>query len=324
MGQLVDGKWSTEWYKPDEKGRFVRSETTFRGRVSSDGSSPFAPEAGRYHLYVSLACPWAHRTLIIRALKGLESTIGLSIVDAHMTDNGWHFSTNPGAIPDTVNRCNFMREIYTLADPHYTGRVTVPVLWDKETSTIVNNQSLEVMRILDTGFWAAGEDSINFYPDVLAKKIDAAIEAIYEPINNGVYKAGFATTQEAYDSAVTELFSALDHWEGLLGTRRYLCGEGITEADWCLFTTLIRFDTVYYTHFKCNRQHIYEYPNLWNYLKELYQVPKVSETCNFNHIKRHYYMSHPMVNPHGIVPVGPVIDLNGPHDRERTYQERPY
>jgi putative glutathione S-transferase len=288
MGQLVDGKWSTEWYTPDEKGRFVRSETTFRGRVSSDGSSPFTPDAGRYHLYISLACPWAHRTLIMRSLKGLESTIGLSIVDAHMTDNGWHFSTNPGALPDTVNNCNFMREIYTLADPHYTGRVTVPVLWDKKNSTIVNN-------------------------------IDATIEAIYEPVNNGVYKAGFATTQEAYDSAVTELFGALDHWEGVLGSRRYLCGERITEADWCLFTTLVRFDAVYYTHFKCNRQHIYEYPNLWNYLKELYQIPKVSGTCNFDHIKRHYYMSHPMVNPHGIVPVGPVIDLDEPHDRDRTY-----
>lgn len=319
MGLLVDGVWSTEWYKPDAKGRFVRSETTYRGRISTDGSTPFAPEAGRYHLYVSLACPWAHRTLIIRKLKGLEKAISLSVVDAHMTDDGWHFSSKPGAIPDTVNNCNFMREIYTLADPRYTGRVTVPVLWDRQTSTIVNNQSLEVMRILDTEFNEIAESSRGFYPPELSKEIDAAIEAIYEPINNGVYKAGFATTQEAYDSAVTELFSALDHWEEVLCDRRYLCGKTVTEADWCLFTTLVRFDTVYYTHFKCNRNHLYEYPNLWNYLKELYQIPGLSETCNFDHIKKHYYMSHPMVNPHGIVPVGPVIDLNEAHDRARSY-----
>jgi putative glutathione S-transferase len=319
MGQLVDGIWSTEWYKPDTKGRFVRSETTYRGRISTDGSTPFAPEAGRYHLYVSLACPWAHRTLIMRKLKGLEKAISLSVVDAHMTDDGWHFSSEPGAIPDTVNNCNFMREIYTLADPRYTGRVTVPVLWDRHNSTIVNNQSLEVMRILDTEFNEIAEGSAGFYPPELSKEIDAAIEAIYEPINNGVYKAGFATTQEAYDSAVAELFSALDHWEEVLQKRRYLCGETVTEADWCLFTTLVRFDAVYYTHFKCNRNHLYEYPNLWGYLKELYQIPGLSETCNFDHIKKHYYMSHPMVNPHGIVPVGPVIDLNEAHNRARPY-----
>ncbi|MBE9527873.1 MAG: glutathione S-transferase C-terminal domain-containing protein, partial [Proteobacteria bacterium] len=275
MGQLIDGVWNTEWYKPDEKGRFVRSETSFRDRISSDGTTPFAPEAGRYHLYVSLACPWAHRTLIMRRLKGLEKAISLSVVDAHMTDDGWHFSSEPGTIPDTVNNCNFMREIYTMADSHYSGRVTVPVLWDKINSTIVNNQSLEVMRILDTEFNEIAEKNVSFYPEKSAEEIDATIEAIYEPVNNGVYKAGFATTQEAYDSAVAELFSALDHWERVLCGRRYLCGETVTEADWCLFTTLVRFDVVYYTHFKCNKKHIYEYPNLWNYLKELYQIPGV-------------------------------------------------
>ncbi len=319
MGKLVDGKWSTEWYAPDAKGRFVRTETTFRNRISNDGSTPFAPEAGRYHLYISLACPWAHRALIMRKLKGLEEVISLSIVDYHMTDDGWHFSSNPGAIPDTVNNCEFMRELYVLAAPHYTGRVTVPVLWDKKNCTIVNNQSLEVMRIFDTEFDELADPNVSFYPEELTEEIDRTIEAIYEPVNNGVYKSGFATTQEAYDSAVTALFKGLDVWEGVLAKRRYLCGDKITEADWCLFTTLVRFDSVYYTHFKCNRQHIYEYPNLGNYLKELYQIPGIALTCNFDHIKGHYYRSHLMVNPHGIVPIGPIIDLTSPHDRARQY-----
>ncbi len=321
MGQLVNGVWSTEWYKPDKKGRFVRSETTFRDRVTSNGSTPFAPDPNRYHLYVSLACPWAHRALIMRKLKGLEEVIGISIVDPYMSDDGWHFSSAPGALPDIVNRCDFLREVYLLTDPHYTGRVTVPVLWDTKEKTIVNNQSLEIMRILDTEFnEIAAKSAKDFYPKELKEEIDAAIDEIYEPINNGVYKAGFATTQEAYKSAATELFTALDKWERVLGKRRYLCGSVITEADWCLFTTLVRFDPVYYTHFKCNRLHIYEYPNLGNYLKELYQVPGVSGTCNFDHIKEHYYKSHKMVNPYGIIPVGPVIDLSGSHDRERKYK----
>lgn len=315
MGLLIEGKWSTEWYKPNEKGQFVRTTTTFRDRITADGSSGFKAEADRYHLYLSLACPWAHRTLIMRKLHGLEEAITISIVDSYMGDDGWAFSSNAGCIPDMVNGCNLLRDVYLKADPKFTGRVTVPVLWDKEKKTIVNNESKETMRILDTEFGAFAKSNENYYPQKLRKNIDEAIEKIYIPINNGVYRAGFATTQEAYGEAVTELFEALDYWDDHLSKHRYLCGDVITEADWCLFTTLIRFDLVYYTHFKCNVKHIYEYRSMWNYLKELYQLPGVSETCNFEHIKNHYFKSHPTVNPHGIVPVGPVIDFNEPHNR---------
>jgi putative glutathione S-transferase len=322
MGMLVDGKWSAEWYKPDEKGRFVRSESKFRGHVTGDGSSGFKAEAGRYHLYVSLACPWAHRTLILRKLKKLEDAISLSIVDPLMGDNGWEFSENPGCIPDTVNGLKYLREVYVKADPHYTGRVTVPVLWDKKSGTIVNNQSREIMRMFDTVFDGLGDPGVTFYPERLREKIDGTIDAIYNPINNGVYRAGFATSQEAYDEAAEELFGALDHWDKTLSLSRYLCGEVITEADWCMFTTLLRFDPVYYTHFKCNLRHIYEYPNLSNYLKDLYQVPGVAETCNLDHIRNHYFRSHPSVNPHGIVPVGPRVDLSAPHDRAERFPSK--
>ena len=234
-----------------------------------------------------------------------------------MGEEGWVFSDYPGSIPDTVKDTQYLRDVYLKADPKYTGRVTVPVLWDKETNKIVNNESCEIIRMLDTEFDAVVKSEENFYPDDLRESIDKTIDAIYQPINNGVYRAGFATTQEAYEEAVTELFDALDYWEGILDKQRYLCGDLITEADWCMFTTLFRFDAVYYVHFKCNLRHIYEYPNLWNYLKDLYQQPGVKETCNLEHIKLHYYKSHPNVNPTGIVPKGPILDFDAPHNRHQ-------
>ncbi|HBB30634.1 MAG TPA: glutathione-dependent reductase [Cyanobacteria bacterium UBA8803] len=314
-GMLVNGQWTKEPYQQDPQGRFVRNPTKFRNWVRADGSTDFAPESGRYHLYVSFACPWAHRTLIMRQLKGLQEAIGISIVDPFMDEEGWEFSDAPGCIPDTVNGASYLREIYIKADPNCTGRVTVPVLWDKETGTIVNNESREIIRMFDTEFEAIAQSQVSFYPEELRAEIDRTIEAIYQPINNGVYRAGFATTQSAYDEAVTELFEALEHWESVLAKQRYLCGDRLTEADWCMFTTLLRFDLVYYVHFKCNWQRIFDYPNLWNYLKELYQQPGVKETCNLNHIKQHYYKSHPHINPTRIVPKGPAIDLDTPYHR---------
>lgn len=317
MGMLVDGKWSPEWYKPDSKGRFQRPETRFHNRVTADGSSGFKAEAGRYHLYVSLACPWAHRAMIIRRLKKLEGTIGVSVVDYFMGEDGWVFTERPGATLDAINKKKFLRDIYLLADPNYTGRVTVPILWDKKEKTIVNNESREILRMLDTEFDEFGDGSVSYAPAGLRGKIDETLTAIYEPINNGVYRSGFATTQEAYEEAATELFDALDHWEKVLGSQRYLCGDVITEADWCLFATLVRFDAVYVGHFKCNLRRIVDYPNLWNFVKELYQVPGIADTCNFDHIKRHYYQSHETINPTRIVPKGPIIDFDEPHDRDR-------
>lgn len=315
MGQFINGKWTTEWYQPDKKGRFQRPKTRFHNWITADGSSGFKAEAGRYHLYVSLACPWAHRTLILRKLKKLEDAISLSVVDHFMGDDGWEFTDNPGCIPDTANHKKFLREVYLLAKANYTGRVTVPVLWDKKKKTIVNNESREIIRMLDTEFDAIGDAAVTFFPEQLKEIIDDTIDAIYEPINNGVYRSGFATRQEAYDEGVTQLFDALDHWEQVLGNQRYLCGNVITEADWCLFTTLIRFDSVYVGHFKCNLRRIIDYPNLWNYLKELHQVPGVAETVNIDHIKNHYYQSHESINPARIVATGPVIDFDEPHNR---------
>ena len=317
MGQFINGKWTAEWYQPDEKGRFQRPKTRFHNRITADGSSGFKAEAGRYHLYISLACPWAHRTLILRKLKKLEDAISLSVVDHFMGDDGWEFTDNAGCIPDNVNHKKFLREVYLLAKADYTGRVTVPVLWDKKKKTIVNNESREIIRMLDTEFDAIGDAAVSFYPAHLKEIVDETIDAIYEPINNGVYRSGFAATQQAYDDAVAELFGALDHWDHVLGNQRYLCGDVITEADWCLFTTLMRFDSVYVAHFKCNLQRIVDYPNLWNYLKELYQVPGVAETVNMDHIKNHYFQSHESINPTRIVPQGPVIDFNEPHNRAR-------
>ncbi len=317
LGMLVQGKWVKERNQEDEKGRFLRPPTTFRNAISADGSSGFPAVAGRYHLYVSLACPWAHRTVIMRKLKGLEDVISLSVVDPYMGDEGWFFSDAPGCIPDSVNGANYLRDIYVKADPEYTGRVTVPVLWDQETGRIVNNESREIVRMFDTQFNAIAKSQASYYPEEMRSLIDETIDAIYQPINNGVYRAGFATTQAAYEEGVTALFDALDRWDAVLGKQRYLCGNQITEADWFLFTTLFRFDAVYYVHFKCNLRHLWDYPNLWNYLKDLYQQPGVKDTCNLDHIKLHYYKSHPKVNPFGIVPKGPIIDFEAPHDRDR-------
>jgi glutathionyl-hydroquinone reductase len=264
---------------------------------------------------ISWACPWAHRTAIMRELKGLQAAISISVVAPVIDQNSWEFSSEPGCIPDTVNSANYLWAIYLLADGNYSGRVTVPVLWDKQNRTIVNNESREIIRMLDTEFGDIAKSDRDFYPQDLRKLIDDTIDAIYQPINNGVYRAGFATSQSAYEEGVTELFAALEYWETVLDKQRYLCGNQITEADWCMFTTLLRFDLVYYVHFKCNLRRIVEYPNLWNYLLELYQYPGVKETCNFDHIKQHYYKSHPQVNPTRIVPKGPIIDFNIPHNR---------
>lgn len=318
MGQLVDGEWKTDWYAADAEGRFNRPKTRFRGRVSADGSTGFAAQGGRYHLYVSLACPWAHRTLILRRLKRLESTIGVSITDPHMGDEGWVFGDFPGALPDVVNGAHFLREIYLLADRRYSGRVTTPVLWDRETRTIVNNESRQIMRMLDTEFDAVGDASVTLLPAALAERIDELLDELYEPLNNGVYRAGFAVSQAAYESACRDVFAALDHWDEVLASRRYLCGDVLTEADVALYTTLVRFDLVYHQHFKCNLRRIVDYENLWGYLRELYQMPAFGGTTSFEHIKVHYYWSQQTVNPHRVVPLGPPLaDFNAPHGRDR-------
>ncbi len=317
-GMMIDGVWQKKGYEQDSKGRFKRNPTTFRQKITADGSSGFKAEAGRYHLYVSYACPWAHRTLIMRELKGLEDAISVAVVAPLMAEDGWEFSDYPGATPDTVNGTSYLRDVYAKADPNYTGRVTVPILWDKKTNTIVNNESREIIRMLDTEFAAIARERVDLYPKQLQTKIDEAIDKIYEPINNGVYRAGFATKKVAYNEAVIQLFEALDYWEAILGNQRYLCGNDLTEADICMFTTLLRFDPVYYVHFKCNLRHIWDYPNLWNYLKDIYQHRGVKKTCNLDHIKLHYYQSHPHINPSGIVPLGPIIDLESPHDRDKV------
>ncbi|BAZ65381.1 MAG: glutathione S-transferase family protein [Pelatocladus maniniholoensis HA4357-MV3] len=319
LGILKDGKWLSQREQEDSAGKFIRPSTTFRNKVTADGSSGFQAEAGRYHLYISWACPWACRTAIMRQLKGLQDIVGMSVVAPEIHDNGWEFADEPGCIPDTVNSADYLWQIYLKADPSYSGRVTVPVLWDTQKNTIVNNESREIIRMFDAEFNHLAQNNINFYPENLQKVIDETIDAIYQPINNGVYRAGFATKQAAYDEAVTELFDALDHWEKVLGEQRYLCGDQVTEADWCMFTTLFRFDPVYYVHFKCNLRQIVDYPHLWNYLKDLYQQPGVKQTCNLDHIKRHYYRSHPKVNPTRIVPKGPLIDFDAPHNRDRMF-----
>ena len=314
---LRDGEWSTDWYEPGKGGAFERPDTKFRGRVTADGASEFPAEAGRYHLYAAWACPWAHRTLLMRRLQGLEQAITISIVDPFMGDDGWAFGEDPSSIPDTINGARFLREIYVLADPHYTGRVTVPVLWDRQARTIVSNESREILRMLDHEFTAFATTPVDLCPAPLRTLVDGTIDQIYGPINNGVYRAGFATTQEAYDEAVTALFAALDHWDRVLADQRHLCGEPLTEADLCMFTTLVRFDLVYHGHFKCNIRRIADYPNLSNYLRDLYQRPGVAELCKFDAIKQHYYRSHPHINPTRIVPAGPILDLDAPHDRDR-------
>jgi glutathionyl-hydroquinone reductase len=318
-GMLVEGEWKIEERTGDEEGRFVRSSTAFRERVTADGSSGYEAEACRYHLYISWACPWAHRTVILRKLKGLEGAIGLSAVGSFMGDDGWAFYDEPGVIPDTVNSARYLREIYTIADPDYTGRVTTPVLWDKKTETIVNNESRDIIRMFDHEFDAVpgAKAEVNFCPEDLRKEVDRTLDELYEPVNNGVYKTGFAATQEAYEEAFTELFDALEYWEGILDERRYLCGDRVTEADWAFFATLVRFDAVYYGHFKCNLRRVVDYPNLWGYVRDLYGQPGVAETVDFEHIKRHYYRSHESINPTRIVPKGPSLNLDEPHGRER-------
>ena len=313
LGMLVDGKWVKEWTERDAQGKFNRMPTQFRDRITADGSSGFKVEAGRYHLYVSLGCPWAHRTAIMWKLKGLEEVISLSIVDPVISEDGWIFSDYSGCLPDSVNDARYLREVYLKANPNYTGRVTVPVLWDKQTDMIVNNESRQIMRMFDTEFYALAKSNLNFYPPDLQLVIDETIDKIYQPINNGVYRAGFANYQAAYESAVTELFQAFDYWEKVLEKQKYLCGNVITEADWCMFTTLLRFDVAYYGLFKCNLRRIIDYPNLWNYLKDLYMQPGVKEVCNIDHIKRLYYVGLPQLNPTQIVPAGPAIDFEAAH-----------
>jgi putative glutathione S-transferase len=324
MGLLIDGVWHDQWYDTGKsKGRFERQPSKFRSWVTADGSAGpsgeggFPAEAGRYHLYVSLACPWAHRTLILRALKKLHSIIDVSVVSYHMGKQGWSFDESTGSTGDALHGVKLLSEIYLKADPKFTGRVSVPVLWDKQRNTIVNNESSEIIRMLNSAFDKFTGVKTDYYPAALRAEIDRVNDLVYPNINNGVYRAGFATTQEAYEEAFRALFDALEQIEAQLSKQRYLAGNAITEADWRLFTTLIRFDAVYYGHFKCNWRRIEDYPNLSNYLRELYQVPRVSETVNIDHIKKHYYGSHPTVNPTGIVPLGPQLDFSVPHDRAR-------
>ncbi|WP_288939143.1 glutathione S-transferase family protein [uncultured Roseovarius sp.] len=323
MGHLVDGQWHDEWYDTAKTGgKFVRDTAKFRNWITADGSaglsgeSGFKAESGRYHLYVSLACPWAHRTLIFRALKGLTDHIGVSVVHPDMLNEGWELRADyPGATGDTLYGLPFARDLYTRADPTISGRVTVPILWDRTRETIVSNESSEIIRMFNAAFDSITGNSDDYWPEDLRDAIDPVNARIYDTLNNGVYKAGFATSQSAYDAAIGPLFDTLDWLEERLSQNRYLMGDRLTEADWRLFTTLIRFDTVYHTHFKCNRARIVDYPDLWGYLRELYQWPGVADTVNFDHITRHYYYSHDTINPHRIIPTGPVLDLDAPHNR---------
>ena len=316
MGLLVNGKWVDQWYDTgNSKGKFVRQDSRFRDQISSNEQSQFTPEAGRYHLYVSLACPWAHRTLIFRQLKQLEDVISVSVVDARMMENGWEFSENG----DPLYHLDYAYELYLKADPSYEGRVTVPILWDKKTQTIVNNESVEIIRLFNSAFNELTGNNDDYFPVELRAEIELVNSRIYDTINNGVYKAGFATTQEAYNQAYYELFDSLDWLEERLSKQRYLVADKITEADWRLFTTLIRFDAVYHGHFKCNRQKLSEFHHISNYVNELYQVKGVAETVDLEYTKIHYYASHITINPTQIVPLGAKQNFNAPHNRERIY-----
>jgi len=312
MGLLVDGQWQDEWYDTNSTGgEFVRQDSQFRYQIGEPG---FAAEAGRYHLFVSLACPWAHRTLIFRQLKNLEHIVDVTLVDAKMLEHGWAFSDVSENNP--IEGIDYLHQVYTTAEPGYTGRVTVPVLWDKQRRTIVNNESAEIIRILNRAFNDLTGERSDYYPAQLQVEIDEINQLVYDDINNGVYRAGFATSQPAYEAAVQRLFDALDVIEQRLGQQRYLLGKQITEADWRLFTTLIRFDAVYYSHFKTNLKHIEDYPNLSNYIRELYQIEGIAGTVNIDHIKTHYYFSQITINPTQIVPVGPVLDYTRAHNRD--------
>lgn len=323
MGLLQDGKWVDQWYDTESSGgHFVRKAPQFRSWVTVDGTAGpsgdggFKAESGRYHLYVSLACPWAHRTLIFRALKELEQMISVSVVHWYMAEDGWTFAAGDGVLPDTVNDAQLMHEVYTKAMSDYSGRVTVPVLWDKQTKTIVSNESSEIIRMFNSAFDGIGAKAGDYYPPDMRSETDSLNERIYATVNNGVYQCGFATTQAAYQEAVTPLFDTLDWLEDRLRSKRYLTDDQITEADWRLFTTLIRFDAVYVGHFKCNIRRIADYPNLSEYLRDLYQQPGIAKTVNMEHIKRHYYESHETINPSRVVPQGPVIDFTVPHNRK--------
>jgi putative glutathione S-transferase len=312
MGYLLDGVWKDGWYDTARTGgEFVRPQARFRNRITADGAGGYPAEAGRYHLYVSLACPWAHRTLIFRKLKQLEEAISVSVVEPVMSAEGWAFSSE---CPDHVNGFSHLHQLYTRSEPHYSGRVSVPVLWDKRTGTIVNNESAEIIRMLNDAF---GTPTSDYYPAAFRREIDEVNALVYENVNNGVYRCGFAGTQAAYEAATRRLFDALDVLDQRLSRSRYLVGDRLTEADWRLFTTLVRFDAVYYGHFKCNLRRIEDYGGLSGYLRDLYQVPGIAETVDFDHIKRHYYVSHAHINPSGIVPLGPLLDFTRPHGRER-------
>lgn len=323
MGLLVEGVWHDKWYDTSKSGgRFQRNESVFRNWVTLDGAAGpsgkggFKAEAGRYHLYVSLACPWAHRTLILRALKGLDDAISVSVVHWHMGEQGWEFKDGEGCTGDALGDARYLHQVYTRALSDYSGRVTVPILWDKKTGTIVSNESSEIIRMLNSAFAEVTDNDLDLYPEALRSEIDAVNERVYHTVNNGVYKCGFATSQEAYDEAFADLFDSLAWLEDRLSRQRYLAGDRITEADWRLFTTMVRFDPVYVGHFKCNQRRLIDLPNLWGHTRELFQTPGIAETVNLHHIKQHYYGSHPTVNPTGIVPAGPDIDFYQPHRRD--------
>ncbi|MGF1461669.1 MAG: glutathione S-transferase family protein [Maricaulaceae bacterium] len=322
MGLLVDGVWRDQWYDTGSTGgRFKRQDAKFRNWVTADGSAGptgeagFKAEPGRYHLYVAYACPWAHRTLIYRALKGLVSMIDVSVFHWFMGENGWTFQDGPGVVPDPLNGASYAYDLYVAANPTYSGRATVPILWDKAQGTIVSNESADLIRMFNTAFDGVGAAPGDYYPEPLRAEIDTVNERVYHTLNNGVYKCGFATTQAAYDEAVEPLFETLDWLEARLAKTRYVCGDQVSEADWRLFPTLFRFDLVYNCHFKCTRARISDYPNLWGYTRELYQWPGVKETTNIAHVRNHYYQSHETVNPHRIVPLMPKIDFDAPHGR---------
>lgn len=323
MGLLVDGVWCDQWYETKKNsGKFEREDSQLRNWVTDDGSAGptgragFQAESGRYHLYVSLACPWAHRTLILREIKGLQPHVSVSVVSPDMLNNGWAFDRKSHSTGDDLFNLDYLHQVYTRSNPNYTGRVTVPVLWDKKLNCIVSNESSEIVRMFNSAFNRLTGNLLDFYPVAQKKLIDEINERVYDSINNGVYKAGFATTQEAYHEAYGRLFDALDAVDNLLGQQRYLVGKQITEADWRLFTTLIRFDSVYFGHFKCNKQQIEQYPNLSQYVRDLYQYTGVADTVDFYHIKRHYYFSHTMINPTQVVPVGPDLNYTSPHSRD--------
>ncbi|MHB9288740.1 glutathione S-transferase family protein [Halobacteriales archaeon Cl-PHB] len=318
MNMLVDGEWRADAYEStNDDGEFDRQDTTFRRYIEADPDARFQPEAGRYHLYVSYACPWAHRTLLVRALKGLENAITVDVVDPYRDEDGWQFTPGKnGCDTDTVNGSDYLREVYQVADPDATCRVTVPVLWDRQEETIVNNESAEILRMLDTAMDDVATRDVDLYPEGYRDEVDRVIDDIYDPINNGVYRAGFANSQEAYDDAVDDLFDALSRWDSVLADQRYLAGDRLTEADICMFTTLVRFDQVYHTHFMCNVRQVHEYDNLWPYLRDLYQTPGVADTVRMDHIKEHYYTTHPDVTPSRIVARGPDLAFDAPHDRD--------